>query len=119
MNRRILYTSGDSALSLQKKLKKKHTYSSNSAVQDMNNRKDFYSLFTSAVRQVFSHTGGYDICSQTVYHNIPTASCSNYKMCSFSEFCHKFHLTFPSVYGRKAEPRTLDEPLLIEQIECL
>jgi hypothetical protein len=36
---------------------KKNTSSSNSAVHDMNNGKDFYSLFASAVRQLFSHTG--------------------------------------------------------------
>jgi len=43
---------------MQKKLEeKKRTYSSNSEAQDIKNKQDFYSLFTSAVRQLFSYIG--------------------------------------------------------------
>jgi len=72
--------------------KKKNTSSSNGVVHDIKNWKHFYSLFTRIFRQLFSHTGRYNRCLQTIYHSMSTASCSNDKTCSFSEFCHKFHL---------------------------
>jgi len=54
MNIEILYTVRDGAVGLRKKLKiKENTSSCKSAVHDIKNRKDFYLLFTSAVRQLF------------------------------------------------------------------
>ena len=100
MKRGILHTVRDWAVILRKKLKKEHTSSSNSVVHEINTIKDFYSLFTSALRQLFSHTDGYNRRLQRIYNSVSTASCSNNKACSFRQFCHTFHPTFPSVYGR-------------------
>jgi hypothetical protein len=104
---RILNTVLDSSLCLRKKLKKKSTAHLYNVVHDTNNRKDVYSPTTSAVGELCSHTGCYNRYLQTAYHSMSTVSCSRGNTYTSREFCHIFHLHFPTVCGHKTESQTV------------
>ena len=101
--RDLVHSSGLSCGSAEE-IKKKKISSYNTAVHDIKNRKDFYSLPTSAVPQLFSHTGRYNRCLPIIYHSVSTASCSNDMTCSFVNCVIKFIQISPTSLAAKLSP---------------